>query len=71
MVIFVPQIPVALYSMDDSAGQLVVCKEWECYSAKFQGEERMWILTGKIRAKDQISPPREPSRAGPLGEHDI
>lgn len=37
-VIFAPQIPVALYSMDESSGQPVVCKEWEGYSAEFQWE---------------------------------
>lgn len=35
MVIFAPQIPVVLYSMNESSGQLVVCKEWEGYSAEF------------------------------------
>lgn len=39
MVIFAPQIPVAPYSMNDSMGRLVVCEEWQCYSAGFKGEE--------------------------------
>lgn len=51
MVIFAPQIPVAPYSMNDSAGQLVVCEEWECYSAGFKGEEGMQILTGKSQSQ--------------------
>lgn len=51
MVIFAPQIPVALYSMGESVGQLVVCKEWGGYSAEFQGEERIQILTGKSQSQ--------------------
>lgn len=35
MVIFASQIPVVLYSMDESSDQPVVCKEWEGYSAEF------------------------------------
>lgn len=52
-------------------GQLVVCEERECYSAGFQGEVRMQILTGNVRAKDQTSFYKESGRAGPLGECDI
>lgn len=50
-VIFAPQIPVALYSMGESAGQLVVRKEWGGYSAEFHGEEWIQILTGKSQSQ--------------------
>lgn len=39
MVMFAPQIPVALYSMDESAGQPVIVRSDKVIQQKFRGRK--------------------------------
>lgn len=71
MVMFAPQIPVALYSMNESAGQLVVVRSDKVIQQKFRGRKGCRFSQGKVRAKNKISLSRESGREGPHGKCDI
>lgn len=71
MVMFAPQIPVALYSMDESASQPIVVRSHKVIRQKFRGRKGCRFSQGKVRAKNKISLSRKSGGEGPLGKCDI